>query len=55
MRAIGSPNFAAGVQMRRSQAADSASPQPIAKPSTSATVGLRTASSRPTMRSIVAS
>ena len=42
-----------GVQTRRSQAAESASPLPIANPSTSATVGLRTASSRPTMRSIV--
>ncbi len=41
--------------MRRSHVADSASPEPIAKPSTSATVGLPTDSSRPTMRSIVAS
>ena len=52
MRAIGIPNFASGVITRRSQAAEIASPEPIAKPSTSAIVGLRTASRRSSTASI---
>jgi hypothetical protein len=55
VRAIGSPNTAPGVQIRRSQAAASASPLPIANPSTNAIAGTRTRSSRPTTRSIVRS
>ena len=52
MRAIGIPNFASGVHTRRSQQAEIARPLPIANPSTSATVGLRTASRRSSTASI---
>jgi hypothetical protein len=55
VRAIGRPNFAAGVITRRSQAVEMARPEPIAKPSTSAIVGFLTASSRSSTSSIRAS
>jgi hypothetical protein len=47
VRAIGTPKRAPGVASRKSQAVAIASPPPTAQPSTTATVGIGSASIRP--------
>ena len=52
VRAIGTPNFAPGVAMRKSHTVAMASPPPIAQPSSTATVGMGSDSTRPTQASM---